>query len=203
MESTSWKTNRPGALAALLTVLLSATASAQETPPTPAPEAPPPPISSGQVQTPQPQAAPPAENAPETANLPPPATAGTSPTGQWVYTSQYGWVYMPYGSSYTYAPTVAGGDPYQYVYYPAWGWRWIAAPWVFGIGPRPYFGVYGYAHYGWYGRPWFGHPWWGFHRGYPGGYRGVVVRHPYVGRHPYYGAPVYRGNVHTYHGHSH
>jgi hypothetical protein len=132
------------------------------------------------------------------ANLPPPAAAGTSPAGQWVYTNQYGWVFMPYGNAYTYAPTVAGGDPYQYVYYPSWGWRWIAAPWVFGIGPRPFFGVYGYARYGWYGHPWYGHPWYGYRAGYPGGYRGVIVRYPYAGRRYYaphrysYGGRVYR-----------
>ena len=26
-------------------------------------------------------------------------------TGQWVYTTQYGWIWMPYGAQYTYEPT--------------------------------------------------------------------------------------------------
>src|SRR5262245_47841510 len=50
--------------------------------------------------------------------------------GQWIYTEQYGWVWMPYGNEYIYAP---GTDytPYAYLYYPSYGWRWLAAPWVF------------------------------------------------------------------------
>src|SRR5262249_16173672 len=35
--------------------------------------------------------------------------------GQWVYTSQYGWVWLPYGAQYTYEPTVEGAYPYSYV----------------------------------------------------------------------------------------
>src|SRR5689334_7360187 len=53
----------------------------------------------------------------------------------------------------------------MYVYYPAYGWRWVVAPWVWGIGPRPYFGFYGWARYGWYGH--------GFGRWY--GFRGAPV----------------------------
>src|SRR5262249_37513299 len=70
----------------------------------------------------------------------------------------------PYGSAYTYA--AAGAYPDMYVYFPSYGWRWVVAPWVWGIGPRPYFGVYGWARYGWYGRG-FG-PLDGFRRGGPG-----------------------------------
>jgi hypothetical protein len=57
---------------------------------------------------------------------------------------------MPYGSQYTYTPTAAGIYPSEYVYYPSYGWTWVTAPWVFGWGVRPYFGVYGAAHFGWY-----------------------------------------------------
>jgi hypothetical protein len=126
----------------------------------------------------------------ETTELPPPATAVAPPSsaGQWVYTAQYGWVWMPYGTAYTYLP--ASAYPDMYLYFPAYGWRWVVAPWVWGIGPRPYFGVYGWAQlrlchgYGrWYGyrggpvwaargwgRPgWYGSP---AHRVYPG----AVVR---------------------------
>ena len=70
---------------------------------------------------------------------------------------------MPYGAGYTYLP--ASAYPDMYVYYPAYGWRWVVAPWVWGIGPRPYFGVYGGARFGWYGH--------GYGRWY--GYRGGPV----------------------------
>src|SRR5690242_3218562 len=82
--------------------------------------------------------------------LPPPVVAAPSTSGQWVYTSQYGWVWMPYGSAYTYLP--ASAYPDMYVYAPAFGWRWVVAPWVWGIGPHPYFGVYGWNRFAWYGR---------------------------------------------------
>jgi hypothetical protein len=51
----------------------------------------------------------------------------------------------------------------MYLYFPAYGWRWVVAPWVWGIGPRPYFGVYGWARYPWYGHG-FGR-WYGFRGG--------------------------------------
>jgi hypothetical protein len=113
-------------------------------------------------------------------------------TGQWVYTQQYGWVWMPYGDQYTYSPTQAGTYPQEYVYSPSYGWSWLAAPWVFGWGVSPYWGVYGPAHFGWYGRLAGG----GF-RGYNGGYGyrngygGYGYRGGYAGR-PAYGGG-YRG----------
>jgi hypothetical protein len=86
-------------------------------------------------------------------------------TGQWVYTNQYGWVWMPYGSAFTSVP--ANGDvPNMYVYYPSVGWTWVVAPWVWGWGPMPYFGAYGYGRFGWYGVG-FGH-WYGFAGPYAG-----------------------------------
>jgi len=88
-------------------------------------------------------AAPPQYQAEAPAQQPP-------PPGQWVYTSQYGWVWMPYGDAYTHAPT-NGADPSMFVYYPAVGWRWVVAPWVLGWGPMPYFGVSGPSRFGWYG----------------------------------------------------
>jgi len=80
-----------------------------------------------------------------------PAAAPAS--GQWVYTRQYGWVWMPYDPSYTYVPS--DGYPAMYIYGPALGWRWVAAPWVFNWGPSPYWGTRGRAYFGWYARPWF------------------------------------------------
>ena len=70
---------------------------------------------------------------------------------------------MPYGNSYTYQPT-DGGAPDQYVYYPTVGWMWVVAPWIWGWGPQPYWGIYGYGRYGWYGYG-YGH-WYGYRGAY-------------------------------------
>jgi hypothetical protein len=161
-------------------------------PPAPQPQALPPPPPAA---PPAPQSAAPVEPLPqddtydEGEALPPAdetAAAPTSSSGQWVWTDQYGWIWMPYGNAYTYLP--AGAYPDMYVYFPAYGWRWCVAPWVWGVGPRPYFGVYGWARFGWYGHG-YGH-WYGFHPapvwagrswGHPGwyghpGYPGTAVR---------------------------
>jgi hypothetical protein len=76
--------------------------------------------------------------------------AAPAAQGQWVRTSQYGWVWMPYGNGYAYAPP-DGGDPLMYVYYPSFGWTWVIAPWLWGWGPMPFFGVAGWWHFGWWG----------------------------------------------------
>jgi hypothetical protein len=141
--------------------------------------------------------------APEMTPPPPPASPGppveTAPpleqeqvsappaSGQWVYTGQYGWVWMPYGAGYTYLP--AGGSvPDMYVYYPSFGWCWVVAPWVWGLGPRPFFGVYGFARFGWYGRG-FGH-WYGYAPRYAGwGGRGYWGGGRWVAPHVAYSAP--------------
>ncbi|HTJ42177.1 MAG TPA: hypothetical protein VL463_08775 [Kofleriaceae bacterium] len=86
--------------------------------------------------------------APEAAP-PPIAVNQAAPEGQWVYTQQYGWVWQPYGDQYVRSDY---DNPYAYVYYPSQGWTWLSAPWVVGVGVRPYFGSYGYAHYRWYPR---------------------------------------------------
>ena len=115
---------------------------------------------------------------------PPIAAAPAPANGQWVYTSQYGWVWMPYGAAYTYLP--AGAYPDMYVYFPVYGWRWVVAPWVWGVGPRPYFGVYGWTRYAWYGHG-FGR-WYGYHGGPVWAGRGW-------GRPGSYGHPGYPGTV--------
>lgn len=89
---------------------------------------------------------------------PPPASEVDSPpvsvpTGQWVFTNQYGWVFMPYAEGYTYVPD--DGYPFMFVYGPSWGWRWLSAPWVLGLGPRPYWGAPGFSRFAWHARPWF------------------------------------------------
>lgn len=137
---------------------------------------------------PQTQPAPTAQPAPappQPTSYPP---AGL-PAGQWLYTSQYGWIWMPYGTQYTYEPPQAEAGPYAYVYGPSLGWTWVAAPWVWGWGAAPYFGVYGGVHYPWYGRAVYGWQ----HPGYGHAYYG----HAYDG-HPYYG-PGWHGGT-TFHG---
>jgi hypothetical protein len=100
-------------------------------------------------------------------------------TGQWVFTTQYGWVWLPYGAQYTYEPTIEGAYPYSYIYYPAYGWTWVVSPWVWGWGPSPYFGYWGPRYFVWYHGP-------GWHRGGWGNYafRGGWV--PSYGHAPYY-----------------
>jgi hypothetical protein len=113
--------------------------------------------------------------------------AAPVPPGQWVYTQQYGWIWMPYADAYTRVPANGYGEPYAYVYYPAYQtWTWLAAPWVWGIGPWPVFGAYGAVGFGWYGHGWWrypahwhyaparGYPAYGFRPAYVGGGRSVA-----------------------------
>lgn len=95
------------------------------------------------------------------------------PGGQWVWTSE-GWVWQPHGDQYVHAPAGAA-YPQAYVYYPAFGWRWVAAPWI---------GSFGYGHgYGW------GWSWgWGWGPSY---YWGPAYTWPY---------PYYRGGYGWGHG---
>jgi len=108
---------------------------------------------------------------------PPPAqegqASGSIPSGHWVYTQQYGWIWMPYAAAYTYAPPDGYGSPYMYVYYPVYGWAWVVAPWVWGWGPWPYFGVVAPWRFAWYGWGWWQYPArWHFR---PGPFRGGVA----------------------------
>lgn len=139
-----------------------------------------------QPPAPQPDVQPPAPPA-----NPPPMQAGPqyqaqpgqpAPTagGQWVFTQQYGWLWMPYGDQYVYTPQATTGVvyPYEYVYRPVYGWTWITAPWVWGWGPRVYFSI-GPRYYGWHHRPFFGHRVFGGFRGgvrvpFRGGFRGHI-----------------------------
>lgn len=119
-----------------------------------------------QPSSPEPRDLPP----PPPQEIPPPPQEQQEPaaTGQWIFTAQYGWVWMPYGSEYIAPATIAGYAPYAYIYHPFDGWVWLAAPWVYGWGVSPYFGSHGPAAFAWY------HPsFWGGHRwGHiPGGVR--------------------------------
>jgi hypothetical protein len=128
----------------------------------------PPPPPSELPAPPEPQIAPPesaASGAPIDAPAPTPM-----PEGQWVFTTQYGWVFMPYAQDYTYVP--AAGYPFMYVYYPRYGWRWLNAPWVYGVGPHPYWGARGYGYFAWHAHPWFARRGAGYRAGPAAGYRG-------------------------------
>ena len=141
------------------------TAQPRQVPPAPPASPPQPPQAQVQIQAQAPVQAQPAPSA----------------GGQWVYTQQYGWIWMPYGDQYVYG---AGENPYEYVYYPAYGWTWITAPWLFGWGPRVYFSV-GPRYFTWFHRPFIHRP---FYR--PFGGRAVLrggVRAPIHG--------AFRGNV--------
>ena len=125
------------------------------------------------LQAAAPQEAPPSEAPPAAPAQPPlpPAQPGAvdeqqAAAGQWVYTQQYGWVWMPYDDAYSYAPSSGEGEPYEYVYYPSYGWTWVVAPWVWGWGPWPSFGVWGPWRFAWYGHGWWRSPWrWHFRPG--------------------------------------
>ena len=80
---------------------------------------------------------------------PPPPPGEDVPSGQWVYTEQYGWLWMAYDDPYTYVPPDDVGEPLQFVFYGSFGWCWVAAPWVWGHGPRPWFRQ-GPAPFAWY-----------------------------------------------------
>ncbi|HEX9401939.1 MAG TPA: hypothetical protein VF912_17650 [Anaeromyxobacter sp.] len=94
---------------------------------------------------------------PDAAPLPPPSAGGV-PDGQWVYTQQYGWVWMTYDDAFTYVPPGGAGEPLEYLYEPTYGWTWVVSPWVWGIGPWPYFGRRGPSPFAWYRHGWWRSP---------------------------------------------
>jgi hypothetical protein len=149
------------------TVAQPPSAAPSTTPPTP------------NTATPAPPAAQPMEAHPRPGAPQPPARPGATAaaaSGQWTYTQQYGWLWVPYDQSDTY---VADNSAlaYEYVWYPTYGWTWVVAPWVLGLGIAPFWGPLGPVHFAWYAHPWFRmgvghlHPFWG--RGFaPHGWRG-------------------------------
>jgi hypothetical protein len=133
-------------------------------PPTPAPDMMPP-------APPQQPPAPPAQTQGQPQpQMQEPAPAVAPGGGQWVYTGEYGWIWMPYGNQYTYEGSANDAYPYSYVYYPSAGWMWLAAPWVWGWGAYPYFGPRGPVGFGWYAGLYRAGYGWGGYRG--GGYGG-------------------------------
>jgi len=140
-----------------------------------------------------------------------PASPPPNQTGQWVYTSQYGWVWMPYGQQYVDEGTYGAASPYQYVYCVGLGWSWVAAPWLWGWGAYPYFGVWGPSHFAWYRGLYRSGYGWGRYRGgsprggyYAGGYsRGGGAYHatrPIDGQYGprSYGGTRIQGTARTY-----
>ena len=75
--------------------------------------------------------------------------------------------WVPYGST----TTAVDGEPYVYLYAPAYGWTWFVSPW--GVGPYRY-GVWGWGPH--WGSRWAWGGYWRSHYGRAGG-RGHVVGH--------------------------
>jgi len=135
--------------------------------------------------------APPATAAPQAPASPPPAAAPAPaqaadqttwvqsyPSGQWVYTVDHGWIWVPAGAD----TVVEDGVPYAYFYTPLYGWTWYVSPWGWG----PY-------HYG----LWFRHPW------HPYGWHGRWVAHPAVVGHLNVHVGGHYGGFHGGGGHGH
>jgi hypothetical protein len=146
-------------------LLFAASAEAQTTqatPPGPPPSTTPVPVA---PPAPPPTVAPTMPAAP---SPPPPEqdVAGTAPEpstqGEWAYTDQYGWIWVPYADNFVNVPS-GGAVPQMYVYQPSVGWTWVLAPWVWGLGPQPYL-VVGPGRFAWWGKG-FGH-WHGFNGEY-------------------------------------
>jgi hypothetical protein len=149
---------RAAALALCLGTGLASVGFAQEAAPTEPPPSAPPSDEPTFDPPPPPENPTPPEVAANESSEPEPAPPvetqeAPSPDGQWVYTNQYGWVFMPYAQSYTYVP--ATGYPFAFAYGPHWGWRWLSAPWVIGVGPAPYWGPRGAVMFAWRAHPWF------------------------------------------------
>jgi hypothetical protein len=83
------------------------------------------------------------------------------PSGQWVFTQEYGWLWMPHHQRYAQVienPARRFGYSavaYEYVYCPVLGWHWVVAPWVLRFGAVPYWGTSGPERFAWYAHPWF------------------------------------------------
>lgn len=158
----------------------------QAPPPAPAAEAQPQPPPPPQPDTPQQapaqpppdpaQTQPPAVQAPPYPAAAPQVTEQMAVQGEWVYTEQYGWTWVPYGST---ALTV-GVQPYVYLFAPSFGWRWFVSPW--GVGPFHY-GAWGWG------------PRWGPRYAPPRGLAGFHYA-PGAGARSVYAPRAYGGAVH-------
>lgn len=164
----------------LVAALAVAPVRAQEAPAPPAQEAPPPPAQA-EPPTPTPKNPPPPP--PRERPAPPTTAPGTDAArdrdgGQWVYTDQHGWVWMPYGEDCIHESD-GGGPPHMYLYVQDAGWCWVLAPWLWGWGPQPWFGPLG----------WRGYVWWGVGVGHWHGFRGHSRGWSHPGRGGGHGGP--------------
>jgi len=98
----------------------------------------------------------PTGSAPPSATAQPKTTPAAANDGQWVYTRQYGWVWLRYAREATYI--TPEGYVYSFAYFPGNGWCWLYSPWVFGWGPKPDWGARGRSRFAWYAHPWFTRP---------------------------------------------
>ena len=81
------------------------------------------------------------------------------PAGQWVFTHEYQWLWLPYDLQYAQVIENAAqrfdysAVAYEYAYHPAFGWHWVVAPWILRFGAVPYWGSLGPGRFAWYARP--------------------------------------------------
>jgi hypothetical protein len=81
------------------------------------------------------EAPPPDEESSPSTEEPAPEPDQSYAQGEWVYSDQYGWIWVPAGT----VPVAVNAQPYVYVYAPAYGWTWFASPWgwePFVVGPQ-------------------------------------------------------------------
>jgi hypothetical protein len=133
----------------------ASTGQTEPTPPEPSSSAPPPPPASPRAPGEGPLPPLPKQG-PKYAEAPPPEPTWVRPSqgGSWVYTRDYGWLWVPAGAG----STDYEGVPYTYLYTPRYGWTWYVSPW--GPGYYAYGGwvVRPYRPVGWMSRPWVAHP---------------------------------------------
>jgi hypothetical protein len=101
-------------------------------------QSPPPPPSEGQAQaSPHPAA----------------VRRGAAAGGSWVYTLEYGRIWVPYANEHTYGGMAAAASPYWYSYRPLYERLWLAEPWLWSLDVQPDFGPLGPSGLEWYRGP--------------------------------------------------
>ena len=87
-----------------------------------------------------------AEEPAPTGSPPVPEQETAVPKGDWVMTSQYGWLYLPFSKRYA---SVVGESGWLYAFGPLRGWHWLEAPWLLGKGPAPRFNMANEERFAW------------------------------------------------------
>jgi len=75
--------------------------------------------------------------------------------------SDYGWIWMPYGSQYTYEGAASDASPYSYVFISQLRMDVVGSTVDLGLGTYPYFGPRGPNGFGWLSRTVPGRVWMG------------------------------------------